>query len=302
MSTPPPAHMLRNGCFKIIVCDKGAGISAENQKRLFAKGVQFNPNELQAGNGSGLGLFIAKGIARLHGGDITASSKGENLGSEFSLMIPSFISRLDNFDLDHESVDSGSSSEHRPIPTEDSEPMNSDGDSNSSEHHFPFEEVNTILVVDDAAPNRKMLSRMLMNLKPSLMIAQAEDGKVAVDMIASASESPYDLILMDYEMPLLNGPSACLIIRNELQCKSMIIGITGNALASDIAYFEEHGADAVMIKPLNIELLHRLVRRLFLAKAERALARSAIATSFVTAAAEQVDGPDATSYSNDNQC
>ena len=49
----------------------------ENQKRLFGEIIQFNPEKLQAGGGSGFGLFIAKGITDLHGGDISVFSKGE---------------------------------------------------------------------------------------------------------------------------------------------------------------------------------------------------------------------------------
>jgi len=78
----------RNGMLKLTVADSGAGMSAEQVARLFKEGVQFNVNELQAGQGSGLGLFIAKGIVELHGGRLAVSSEGLGKGSTFTLFIP----------------------------------------------------------------------------------------------------------------------------------------------------------------------------------------------------------------------
>jgi hypothetical protein len=73
---------------KIQVCDTGPGISGANQLRLFKDIVQFNPNELQKGGGSGLGLYISRGIVDLHGGRIGVHSDGEGKGSCFTLEIP----------------------------------------------------------------------------------------------------------------------------------------------------------------------------------------------------------------------
>ena len=66
----------------------GAGISEENQKKLFNEIVQFNPEKLQGGGGSGFGLFICKGIVDLHNGAIRVTSEGEGKGSTFSLELP----------------------------------------------------------------------------------------------------------------------------------------------------------------------------------------------------------------------
>ena len=73
---------------RLEVRDTGAGISASNQKKLFGQYVQFNANKLQQGNGSGLGLWISKGITELHGGCIGAHSEGEGKGSTFHLELP----------------------------------------------------------------------------------------------------------------------------------------------------------------------------------------------------------------------
>ena len=76
------------GHLVISVRDTGAGISEVNQKRLFNDIVQFNPEILQAGGGSGLGLWITKGIVDLHEGEISVHSDGEGCGSVFTCKIP----------------------------------------------------------------------------------------------------------------------------------------------------------------------------------------------------------------------
>jgi len=76
------------GTFSLSVADSGAGISEENQQRLFKEVVQFNPEKLQGGGGSGFGLFICKKIVSIHGGDITVFSEGEGCGTTFTITLP----------------------------------------------------------------------------------------------------------------------------------------------------------------------------------------------------------------------
>jgi CheY-like chemotaxis protein len=80
---PPLRDMLR-----VEVQDTGAGISHFNQTKLFGQYVQFNANKLQKGSGSGLGLWISKGITELHGGSIGGHSDGEERGSTFFIELP----------------------------------------------------------------------------------------------------------------------------------------------------------------------------------------------------------------------
>ena len=72
----------------ISVIDSGAGISTENQKKLFKGVIQFNPEKLQSGGGSGFGLYICKGIVDLHEGFLSVFSEGEGLGSTFTVQLP----------------------------------------------------------------------------------------------------------------------------------------------------------------------------------------------------------------------
>jgi Histidine kinase-, DNA gyrase B-, and HSP90-like ATPase len=76
-----------NGKLRIVVTDTGAGISEENLRRLFVEVVQFNPEVLQAGGGSGLGLWITNSIVNLHAGVVRAYSAGPGMGSSFTVEI-----------------------------------------------------------------------------------------------------------------------------------------------------------------------------------------------------------------------
>jgi Histidine kinase-, DNA gyrase B-, and HSP90-like ATPase len=78
----------RHGTVLIRVTDTGVGMSEKQLESLFQDGTQFNVNELQSGHGSGLGLFISKGMVAQHGGELRASSPGLGHGATFTLSLP----------------------------------------------------------------------------------------------------------------------------------------------------------------------------------------------------------------------
>ena len=110
-----------------------------------------------------------------------------------------------------------------------------------------------ILIVDDAASNRKMLRRLLESR--SYDCDDAEDGDQAVDMVRASmmvgSDGVYDVIIMDYQMPVMDGVTATSEIRR-MGYRNIIIGATGNVLSRDIHAFLSSGADIVLMKPLSI--------------------------------------------------
>ena len=78
------------GMVHISVKDSGVGMTEDNLSNLFQEGVQFNANQLQGGKGSGLGLWVSKGFAQRHNGDIVAESAGEGQGCTFTLQLPAY--------------------------------------------------------------------------------------------------------------------------------------------------------------------------------------------------------------------
>jgi CheY-like chemotaxis protein len=109
-----------------------------------------------------------------------------------------------------------------------------------------------ILIVDDVPSNRKFLHRILRN--EGHICETAVDGQQCVEMVNSKSENSvgYDLVLLDSEMPVMNGPTACKILRGMGHDSLVIIGVTGNVLPEDIQMFMDHGVDAVMNKPSKV--------------------------------------------------
>lgn len=230
----------RSGQLQVSVHDAGAGMTEEQLQKVFHQGVQFNVNELQAGKGSGLGLYIAKGIVQQHEGTLVATSEGLGKGATFTLTLPLYYAPEVMTEISDRSEDEleKSSTASRDAPSDGSTALR-------------------ILVVDDVSSNRKLLGRLLKNRGHD--VGQAENGQIALDMVAKSiqEETPYDSVLMDYEMPVMNGPTSAKEIRS-LGSDVLIVGITGNLLPEDIAYFQSCGANAVLPKPLRMASLEEL--------------------------------------------
>lgn len=226
-----------SGKMVVTVKDSGAGMTQDQLKKLFGKGVQFNVNELQHGNGSGLGLFISKGIVEQHNGQLLCNSKGLGCGTSFMMRIPVY----DFTAQEKEKKDT--------LEVNQEEGM----------EDLAYEDSKLrILVVDDSISNRKLLCRLLKN--KGHVNSQAEDGSVAVEMVLEAERKgePFDLVLMDYEMPTMTGPEAARKIRNH-GMDVFIVGVTGNLMPEDVDYFQECGAGAILSKPFRMSELDNLI-------------------------------------------
>lgn len=241
---PLRSFELRNGAsvtypergeLQVTVEDSGAGMSPDQLARLFRDGVQFNVNELQAGQGSGLGLYISRGIVEQHDGTLVAQSDGLNQGTTFTMSLPLYCVPSENESL---ASTAASSSLGHCSTTSKSRAMR-------------------VLVVDDVASNRKLLGRLLKN--QGHVSDEADDGDTAVEMIASAIRdgTPYDTILLDYEMPRVSGPTAAKEVRS-MGCDVFVVGVTGNLLPEDVKHFCSCGANAVLPKPFTISDLEIL--------------------------------------------
>ena len=242
------------GYLQLSVSDTGAGMTVEQMSNVFNRGTQFNVNELQCGQGSGLGLYIAKGIMDQHSGSLTVSSNGLNKGTTFTMSIPLY--RDPNQTKDDSSKD-GSESDHFMFKAAKAKTRSTMEDLANLR----------LLVVDDSDTNLKFLTRILK--KRGHFCDQAKDGDVAVDMVAksmgssgdlesSESSKPYDAVLLDYEMPRMNGPTAAKKMR-EMGSDTFIVGITGNLLPEDVNYFRQQGANEVLPKPFNISDLEEIL-------------------------------------------
>lgn len=227
-------------------------MSQRQMADVFEQGTQFNVNELQAGQGSGLGLYIAKGIMEQHNGDLTVSSDGLGKGTTFTITLPLY------HDIKRNNGINEIESEHFHFKASKATVRPQQGCSNLR-----------ILVVDDSDTNRKFLTRILQNHGHTCN--QARNGREAVDAITKSMECDefaddgsmndgefYDAVLLDYEMPIMNGPDAAKKMR-DLGSDTFIVGITGNLLPEDIEHFLSQGANEVLPKPFNISDLEEIL-------------------------------------------
>jgi len=225
------------------VKDNGVGMSPEQLAKLFRPGTQFNRNNLQAGQGSGLGLFISKGIVKQHHGNLEATSDGLGRGSTLTMMLPLYQSA---YILQKES-DSTDLEEGKRAPQFYSSAIST---------ALPMN--HKLLVVDDVVSSRKLMSRLLTHHGHTCDMA--EDGQQALDMVTEAIEKgdPYHSILLDYEMPVLNGPLAAKEMRRRKLSPCFIVGVTGNMLPDDVTYFMDCGANVILPKPFQMPMIEEI--------------------------------------------
>lgn len=260
----------KTGDVVFTIKDTGAGLSRAQLKNLFGVGVQFDVNELQSGKGSGLGLYIAKGIVEQHGGTLVADSDGKGLGCTFTMRLPIYKPPDDVWDSSQlfwkrrrpRSRSSFEKAMRQKTVAEESNSDDEEGGMDCSLKSLDSRDDGMselkILLVDDSKSNRKLLNR-LMTMRGH-RCEEADDGHKGLEMTMRAESfgQPYDLIFMDYEMPTMNGPEAVKQIRSQ-GSDVYIIGLTGNIMADDVSYFHACGANAVFAKPFKVREFEALL-------------------------------------------
>uniref|UniRef100_A0A7S4EIY1 histidine kinase n=1 Tax=Pseudo-nitzschia australis TaxID=44445 RepID=A0A7S4EIY1_9STRA len=245
------AEVTKIGSVSVEVIDEGAGMTQDQVDTVFEDGTQFDRNKLQAGGGSGLGLNIARGIVLEHGGTLTCSSQGLGRGCTFTLRAALYT---DNNSMALRETKPSRISKVSPAgEMTDYAEAASDVENvlESDEFLIPHFRV---LVVDDSVTNRKLCQRLLE--RNGHTTEGANNGADAVTMVKESLESGnfYDCILLDYEMPVMNGPDACQRMR-EMGCSSYIAGVTGNVMSEDVDHFRHCGANWVLPKPFQLKAL-----------------------------------------------
>ena len=220
---------------RIEVHDTGVGITKSDRKKLFNEFVQLNAKDLQGGGGSGLGLFLSRRIMGMHQGTIGVDLEWEGPGSIFFIELPVNSVNLQSSD----SMNTFLQNNEGVVKT-----------MSSSKNDRKIR----ILIVDDSALCRKFHQRMLSSLRPSLALEYACDGEEAIKAVehSISAEYKFDAILMDSNMPFMNGLQASARIR-KLGFAGLIFGVTGNVFQTDIDEFLAQGADEVLAKPVSAE-------------------------------------------------
>eukprot|EP01114_Cavostelium_apophysatum_P015066 TRINITY_DN4034_c0_g2_i1.p1 TRINITY_DN4034_c0_g2~~TRINITY_DN4034_c0_g2_i1.p1 ORF type:complete len:1081 (+),score=277.23 TRINITY_DN4034_c0_g2_i1:3116-6358(+) len=215
------------------VRDTGIGISDQERSGLFERFAQATRHISSQYGGSGLGLAICKKLVQRMGGEISVESK-KWFGSKFSFFIKCEM-----------------------CSKEQTETANSPSQEVATTGNFLGVNM-TILIAEDNAVNQRLLLHYLQ--QKGLLCDIANNGLEAVEKYATLR---FDLILMDIEMPLMNGLEATRKIR-EMEAqhrrkKVPIVGLSGNARLVQIAQAKEAGMDDYLTKPFHKDDIYRVV-------------------------------------------
>ena len=235
------------------VSDSGIGISAEKQALLFQRFSQADASVNRSYGGSGLGLSIVAHLAQLMGGEAGVVSQ-EGQGSRFWFRIRAALVAAEDGAQDESLAHAGQLPE-------------------TTASLF----AGRVLVVEDGLDNRKVITAMLGKL--GLSVALAEDGQQGVDAIMAGEEA--ELILMDLQMPVMDGDSAVARIRQWEAEQGLprrpIVALTADAFEEDRQRCLAAGMDDFLAKPVTLAALKTVLGRWLRAAASETVA--AVATT-----------------------
>lgn len=231
-----------NSVYQFIVEDHGIGMSEEQLSRLFKSFEQADNSISKRFGGTGLGLAISKSIVEIMDGKIWVDSE-LGKGSTFGFELP--LQTVDYDDVYDLNITEGTELE------------------NGSNAELNFDD-KTVLLVDDVEINRVIVKEMLSNT--GIHIEEARNGREAIDMFEAAPVGHYDMILMDIQMPEVDGYEATKKIRrldrDDAQSIS-IIAMTANALNADVDEALSIGMNGHIAKPIDFQTAIDLLKDIF---------------------------------------
>ena len=202
------------------VVDTGIGIAAERQTAVFQAFAQEDNSTTRKYGGTGLGLSISRRIVEMMGGHLTLTSE-KNVGTIFT------------FQIQFKKANS-----EAPVAKE----------------FNPDLQGSLILLVEDNKVNQFLANALLTSWKAKVDIS--EDGQDAIDRL---KEKEYDLVLMDLQMPIMDGFEATEHIREVLKSNVPIIGLSANALNGERERSMERGMNDYVSKPFQPEMLYEKI-------------------------------------------
>ena len=228
-----PTNLTPLNYIKIAVIDTGIGISAENIQKLFQPFIQIDSALNRQYTGTGLGLALVKRLVEIHGGNVELTSE-VGVGSCFAINLP--------FNIGSPAIDA---------QTENLSGQSQIGQSQTEELISPL-----ILLAEDNEANIATFSSYLK--AKGYRILSATDGQQAIDL--AKAEHP-DLILMDIQMPVIDGMEAIKQIRLDSNLADIpIIALTALAMTGDRDRCLAVGANEYLSKPIKLKSLDQMIQ------------------------------------------
>jgi PAS domain S-box-containing protein len=207
----------------ICISDTGIGMSEDYVRNIFKKFNQEDSSVSRKYGGTGLGMAITKELVALMKGEIDIKSE-KNVGTEISIIL--------NINKSKEKVSL---------------------ENNQKNENISIEGI-SVLLVEDNELNQLVAENSLKYF--GCEVTKADNGKIAVDIL---SERTFDIILMDIQMPQLDGIEATKILRNKFALTTPIIALTANAFKSEIDHCLSVGMNGYITKPFNEEDLLNII-------------------------------------------
>ena len=225
------------------IIDSGIGMNASQQKLLFQPFSQADTSISRRFGGSGLGLVISQRFVELMGGEIKCKST-PNVGSEFSFTLP--------FDI-ATPAESAKNAYEEPSRKETLAQR-------ITEVAASLENVR-VLLVEDTPLNQQVASEFLNNAK--MLVTLADNGKEALEILEF---STFDVILMDIQMPVMDGFEATKIIRDNPQWATIpIIAVSAGVTLNEQEKYQRAGMNDFLPKPINpLQMLEKIKQNLVL--------------------------------------
>lgn len=219
---------------EFIVTDTGIGLSGDERKNLFMPFAQADRTLTRKFGGPGLGLALSRKLAETLGGDLSLSNADDSGGCSFKITIANM-----NAAYLEETVNTVSNSSIRNLP----------------QVKKPCFAGTKVLVVDDSSDNRLLLNTLL-----SKWGIETDFSKNGLEAVEKASQSEYDLILMDIQMPIMDGNEATRILRRSAYT-APIVAVTAHTMNEEKAKAYDAGCDDYLVKPIHIPKLLEILEK-----------------------------------------
>ncbi len=223
------------GEYELRVKDSGIGMTPEFAAKVFEAFEREKTSTVSGIQGTGLGMAITKSIVDLMGGDIKVIT-APNKGTEFVISV--------NFKI-----------------TET--PIEETAEEQDESQEYDFEGMR-LLLVDDLEVNRE-IAVMILEMA-GFVVDTAENGKDAFEKVAASKAGYYEAVLMDIQMPVMNGYEASRAIRN-LDDKELaavpIIAMTANAFSEDVQAAKDAGMNDHIAKPIDVPSMMKTLKKIF---------------------------------------